>query len=54
MLLYQEDRKLEDLLESLFVDDDESTLDDISVLSWPIGLMRPFTSCCTYSYSSYG
>ena len=53
MLPYQEDRKLEKLLESLFVDD-ESTLDDVAILYWPIGLIEPFINCCGYSYSSYG
>ena len=53
MLSYQENRELENLLESLFADDSGSTLEDVEILGWP-GLLRPFVSCCTYSYSSYG
>ena len=52
MLSYQEDKKLEKLLESLFRDDDELTLDDVEILWWPIG-PGPFTACCTYSYAGY-
>jgi len=51
MLSYQEDKKLEKLLESLF-GDSELTPDDVEVLWWPIG-PGPLTSCCTYSYAAY-
>jgi len=52
MLPYQQDRKLEKLLENLFGDDDESTLEDVGILRLP-GLPRPFTSCCNYNYGSF-
>ena len=56
MLPYQEDKKLEKLLEDLFLDDDESTLDDIAVLGWPINpILLPFSgNCCNYTYANYG
>ncbi len=54
MLPYQEDGKLERLLASLFTDDDESTLEDVAVLSWPIVPIILFTNCCRYNYSDYG
>ncbi len=43
--------ELENLLESLFADD-ESTGDDIVVLGRPIQF-ELLTACCTYSYTSY-
>lgn len=52
MLPYQENRKLEELLGSLFKDDDGSTLEGIVILNWP-GLPVPFSNCCSYSYGSY-
>ncbi len=52
MLPYQEDRKLEDLLDSLFKGDDGSTLEGVVVLNWP-SLLISFSNCCTYSYGSY-
>ncbi len=51
MLPYQEDKKLEDLLEGLF-GDNELTSEDIVVLEWPNGLFFLFT-CCSYSYGGY-
>ena len=52
MLPYQEDKKLEKLLESLFGDDDELTPDDVAVLWWPIG-PGPLYACCSWSYTAY-
>jgi hypothetical protein len=52
MLPYQQDRKIEKLLENLFGDDDESTLEDVGILRLP-GLPRPSYSCCTYNYASF-
>lgn len=55
MLSYQEDRKLEDLLEELFSDDDELTSNGVAVLGWAIGpIFSPFRACCRYNYTSYG
>jgi hypothetical protein len=48
MLPYQEDRKLEKLLESLFGDDS----DDVEVLWLPIGPYSS-TACCSLSYANY-
>ena len=52
MLSYQEDGKLEKLLASLFVDDDELALDDVTVLNWP-SIIEILSECCTYSYACY-
>ena len=49
MLPYQGDRKLEELLESLF---DDAVSEDIVVWSGP-GKRRIFTDCCMYSYTNY-
>ncbi len=51
MLPYQEDKKLEDLLESLF-GDDELTSEDIVVLGRPNG-PRLLSACCSHSYGGY-
>ena len=52
MLPYQEDKKLEKLLESLYGNNDESALEDIVVLNDPVffGLL---SACCSYSYTCY-
>lgn len=52
MLPYQKDGKLEDLLDSLFKDDDVSTLEGVVVINWP-SLLISFRNCCSYSYGSY-
>jgi len=53
MLPYHDDGKnLEELLESLFNDDDGSAPEDVEILGWPGP--RPYGNCCTLSYSSYG
>ena len=52
MLPYQEaGKKLENLLEKLFRDDDELARDDLVVIKRPGP--RPFSNCCTYSYGSF-
>ncbi len=54
MLSYQEDMKLETLLEELFSDDDELTSDGIEVLSRSIGPMLLLSgNCCRYNYTGY-
>ena len=54
MLPYQEDAKLEILLEELFSDDDELTADGVGVLSKSIDPMLLLSSdCCRYSYTGY-
>ena len=50
MLPYQGDRKLEELLESLF---DEAISEGIMIWSGP-GKKRLLTNCCTYNYTDYG
>jgi hypothetical protein len=52
MLPYQEDRKLERLLASLFEDSDELTPEDVQVLRMPAG-PELFGNCCSYSFGSY-
>ena len=55
MLPYEESRKkLEKLLEKLFEEDDdyEPIPGDVEVIRKPRPF-EPFTSCCTYSYTSY-
>ena len=49
MLPYQGDRKLEELLESLF---DDAISEGIVVWSGP-GKRKLFTNCCTYNYTNY-
>jgi hypothetical protein len=49
MLPYQGDRKLEELLESLF---DDAICEGIVVWTGP-GKKRLFTNCCTYNYTNY-
>ncbi len=51
MKSYYAPEKLENFLESLFVED-ESTPEDIVVLEMP-GLLKSFVQCCVYSYTSY-
>ena len=55
MLSYQEDRKLERLLEELYLDDNELAEDDIVIVGWPIiPILLPSSgNCCTYNYASY-
>ena len=55
MLSYQEDRKLERLLEELYLDDNELAEDDVVIVGWPIApIPMPFSySCCTYNYTNY-
>jgi hypothetical protein len=50
MLPYQGDRKLEELLESLF---DDTISEGIVIWSGP-GKKRLLTNCCTYNYTDYG
>lgn len=50
MLPYQEDKKLEKLLGSLFGDNDE--LEDFVVLNDPV-FFGILSTCCTYSYACY-
>jgi hypothetical protein len=50
MLPYQGDRKLEELLESLF---DDTISEGIVIWSEP-GKKIVFTNCCMYSYTNYG
>ncbi len=45
---------LEKLLERLFEDDDELTLEDTVVLRGRIRLPETFSTCCTYNYAGYG
>jgi hypothetical protein len=53
MLPYQKDgKKLEELLDSLFGDNDESTPEDVTVTKKPIRPPVILTSCCTYNYTS--
>ena len=56
MLPYQEEtKKLESLLEELFVDGadpDPDEEEDIDLLKKPRP-PEPFRSCCTYNYGSY-
>lgn len=54
MLLYPEGKKLEELLEELFSDDNELASDDITVLSWSDPIILPFGNCCKYNYTNYG
>lgn len=56
MLLYGEDRKLEGLLEELFLGDDESATDEVSILGLPIDLfsLSSFGNCCIHNYTNYG
>lgn len=54
MLLYPEGKKLEELLEELFSDDNELASDDITVLSWSDPIILPFGNCCKYNYINYG
>lgn len=44
----KDEKKLEELLEQLFSDDDE-----IEVLRGPRP-PRPYIACCTYNYAAYG
>ena len=54
MLPYQEDWKLEKLLEELFSDDNELTGDGITVLNGSIGpFFSPSGNCCRYTYINY-
>ena len=54
MLSYQEDqKKLEELLNELFSNEEESTPEDIVIWKIP-NLPETFGNCCTYSYASYG
>lgn len=53
MLSYYGPEKLENLLDSLFADDDESTSEDVMILWGPVPL-ELLGQCCTYSYLSYG
>lgn len=46
--------ELEELLETLFEHDDESTPEDITILNSYISPFRALRLCCTYSYASYG
>jgi hypothetical protein len=50
MLPYQGDRKLEELLESLF---DDAISESIVVWNGPCK-KKVFTNCCMYSYTNYG
>ena len=50
MLPYQGDRKLEELLDSLF---DDAISEEIVVWTGS-GKKMVFTNCCTYSYTNYG
>ena len=52
MLPYQGHEKLENLLDSLFKDDDGSTLEGVLILNLP-GLPMLYSGCCGYSYGSY-
>ena len=54
MLPYQDDRKLEKLLEELFLEDDEAA-DDVMIVGWPISpiLLPSSVDCCTYNYTNY-
>lgn len=52
MILHYGPEELEELLESLFADD-ESTLEDIVVLGWATRF-RLSPNCCVYNYTSYG
>ena len=53
MLPYQEDRKLEKLLEELFSDDNELSSDGITILSGLVApIFSPSGSCCKYSYTN--
>lgn len=55
MLLYQEDKKLEKLLEELFSDDNELTSDGITVLNGSIDpIFSPSCVCCSYNFTCYG
>jgi hypothetical protein len=49
MLPYQRDRKLEELLDSLF---DDAVSEGIVVWNGP-GKKMVFTNCCMYSYTNY-
>jgi len=53
MGLHYGPENLEKLLESLFADDDESSLEDIVVLRRPVPF-NPSPNCCVNSYTSYG
>ncbi len=54
MLSYQDDRKLERLLEELFSDDDDLTSDGIIILNRSIGpIFSPSANCCSLNYSNY-
>ncbi len=52
MILHYGPEKLDNLLESLFADDDELELEDIVVLGRPVPFSLAST-CCNYSYTSY-
>ncbi len=47
------EKKLEELLEKLFEENDGSTPDGVVILRKP-GLMKPFSDCCSCNYGNYG
>ena len=53
MLPYEEGRKLENLLGTLFGDGDEAMLEDIVVLNEPFRLIILTSECCSYNYAGY-
>ncbi len=53
MLPYQEDKKLERLLEELYLNDEELAEDEVTIVGWPIIPILPFGNCCSYNYGNW-
>ena len=45
--------ELEKLLETLFVDNNESELEDVIILNNSLSPLEAYSACCIYSYAGY-